>query len=35
MLRVGDRVEVRVDEANVQVMDMETGRNVAASLDGE
>ena len=35
MLRVGDRVEVRVDEANVQVMDKETGRNVAASLDGE
>ena len=35
MLRVGDRVEVRVDEANVQVMDKETGENVAASLDSE
>ena len=35
MLRVGDRVEVRIDEANVQVMDKETGRNVAASLDSE
>ena len=35
MLRVGDRVEVRVDEANIQVMDKETGRNVAASLDDE
>ena len=33
-LRVGDRVEVRVDEANIQVLDKETGRNVAASLDG-
>ena len=35
MLRVGDRVEVRIDEANVQVMDKETGKNVSASLDGE
>ena len=35
LLRVGDRVEVRVDEANIQVMDKETGRNLAASLDGE
>ena len=35
MLRVGDRVEVHVDEANVQVMDKETGKNVAAWLDGE
>ena len=34
-LQVGDRVEVRVDEANIQVMDKETGRNVAASLEGE
>ena len=32
-LQVGDRVEVRVDEANIQVMDKQTGRNVAASLD--
>ena len=35
MLRIGDRVEIRVDEANVQVMDKETGRNVSAPLDGE
>ena len=35
MLRVGDRVEVHVDEANVQVMDKESGKNVAAWLDGE
>jgi multiple sugar transport system ATP-binding protein len=34
-LQVGDRVEVRVDEANIQVMDKETGRNVAASLESE
>ena len=33
-LHVGDRVEVHVDEANIQVMDKETGRNVAASFDG-
>ena len=35
MLRVGDRVDVHVDEANIQVMDKETGKNVAVSLDGE
>ena len=35
MLRVGDRVEVHVDEANVQVMDKETGKNVFAPPDSE
>ena len=35
MLRVGNRVEVHVDEANVQVMDKETGRNVFVPPDKE
>ena len=35
MLRVGNRVEVHVDEANVQVMDKETGRNVFVPPDNE
>ena len=34
-LRVGDRVEVSVDEPNLQLMDKETGGNVSAPLDGE
>lgn len=33
-LQVGDRVDVRVDESDVHVMDKETGRNFAASPDG-
>jgi multiple sugar transport system ATP-binding protein len=32
-LQVGDRVEVSVDEENIQIMVRETGRNVTASLD--